>query len=273
MSDLPARPQEAWADGEAYERYVGRWSRLVARAFLEWLSVPAGRQWLDVGCGTGSLVRTILEDTAPSRIKGVDKSDGFIGLARQTIRDERASFDVGDAQALPEESMIYDAVVSGLMLNFLPRPELAAGEMMRAVKPGGVVAAYVWDYAGRMDMMQHFWRAAVALDPSAASFQEGSRFALCQPEPLAGLFKSAGLDEVTVRAVDIDTVFDDFEDYWSPFLGGQGPAPAYAMSLNAERRAALRERIRSELPVAPNGSIPLMARAWAVRCVRPQTAG
>ena len=273
MSDLSARPQDAWANGEAYERYVGRWSRLVARDFVQRLAIPARRDWLDVGCGTGTLVRTILELAAPGRIKGIDKSDGFIGLARQTIRDDRVSLDVGDAQALPEELARYDAVVSGLMLNFLPKPELAAAEMMRVAKPGAVVAAYVWDYAGKMDIMRHFWEAAVALDPGAASFQEGSRFALCQPEPLAELFNAAGFEDVVVRAVDIDTVFQDFEDFWSPFLGGQGPAPAYAMSLSQERRVMLRERIRAELPVAADGSIPLMARAWAVRCVRPQALG
>jgi SAM-dependent methyltransferase len=271
MSDLPARPDDAWANGEAYERYVGRWSRLVTREFLQWLAVPARRVWLDVGCGTGSLVRTILEDAAPTRIKGVDKSEGFIGLARQMILDHRVSFAVGDAQVLPEESASYDAVVSGLVLNFVPKPELAAAEMIRVARPGAVVGAYVWDYAGRMDLMRRFWDAAVALDPAAADFQEGSRFPLCRPEPLEELFSSVGFEDVAVRAVDVATVFKDFEDYWLPFLGGQGPAPAYAISLNEERRAALRERIRLELPIAPDGSIPLMARAWAVRCARPRS--
>ena len=130
--------------------------------------------------------------------------------------------------------MSYDAVVSGLVLNFLPKPELAAGEMMRVAKPGAVVGAYVWDYAGKMDLMRYFWDSAVALDPGAARFQEGSRFTLCKPEPLAELFSGAGFEDVSVRAVDIDSVFENFDDYWSPFLGGQGPAPAYAMSLSVE---------------------------------------
>ena len=171
------------------------------------------------------------------------------------------------------KSARYDAVVSGLVLNFIPKPELATAEMMRVAKPGAVIGAYVWDYAGKMDMMQHFWEAAAALDPGAASFQEGSRFPLCKPEPLTDLFQSAGFEDVVVRAVDIATLFRDFDDYWSPFLEGQGPAPSYAMSLSAEQRAALRERIRSALPVAPDGSIPLMARAWAVRSVRPPARG
>ncbi len=249
----------------------GRWSRLVAREFLEWLAVPGGGDWLDVGCGTGTLVQAILASGSPRTIKGIDLSDGFIAHARARIPDARVSFDVGSAEALPADTAAYDAVISGLMLNFVPKPELAAREMMRVAKPGAVVGIYVWDYAGKMEFMRYFWDSAAALDPQAASIQEGSRFPLCKPEPLAELFNGVGFDEVAVRAIDVATVFKDFEDLWSPFLGGQGPAPSYVMSLDAEMRAALRERIRVELPIAPDGSIPLVARAWAVRCARPAT--
>jgi hypothetical protein len=140
--------------------------------------------------------------------------------------------------------------------------------MARAAKPKSVVAAYVWDYAGKMQMMRHFWNAAAALDPAARDLDEGRRFPICQPEPLRELFQNAGLREVEVRSIDIAADFRDFVDYWSPFLGGQGPAPGYAMSLSDERRAALRERIRAGLPFALDGSIPLVARAWAVRGFR-----
>ena len=140
--------------------------------------------------------------------------------------------------------------------------------MARAAKPGSVVAAYVWDYAGKMQLMRHFWNAAAALDPAAYDLDEGRRFPICQPEPLRELFQSAGLRHVEVRPIDIATDFQDFDDYWSPFLGGQGPAPGYAQSLSDERRAALRERIRAGLPFALDGSIPLVARAWAVRGFR-----
>ena len=132
-------------------------------------------------------------------------------------------------------------------------------------RPGGTVAAYVWDYAGKMELMRYFWDAAVTLDPTALEFDEGRRFPICQPTPLAALFESVGLQKVEVRPIDISTHFRDFDDYWSPFLGGQGPAPGYAMSLSEERRGALRERIRSNLPIAKDESIPLAARAWAVR--------
>jgi SAM-dependent methyltransferase len=264
-----SRPQNIWASGAAYEPYVGRWSRLVAREFLAWLAVPRGARWLDVGCGTGALAQTILEKASPAAVKGIDPSAGFVGYAREQTKDKRADFAVGDAQALPEESGSYDAVVSGLVLNFVPKPELALSEMSRVTRPGGKVAAYVWDYSGEMQMMRHFWSAAIALSPDAEKLAEGLRFTLCAPEPLGNLFHQAGLQGVEVRAIDAPTVFKDFDDYWTPFLGGQGPAPSYTMSLSEEKRSELRDYIRSHLPIATDGSIHLIARAWAVRGVKP----
>ena len=269
MSDRDShrRSAEAWDSGEAYEPYVGRWSRLVARDFLGWLDVPAGRRWLDVGCGTGALSRTILDLAQPATVHGVDPAERYVAYARERIADPRARFEVGDARALPVAAGAFDAVVSGLVLNFVPAADQASAveEMGRVARPGGTVAAYVWDYAGDMQLMRHFWDAAVALDPAARELDEGRRFPLCQPDPLATLFREAGLIDVQVRAVDVPTVFRDFDDYWSPFLGGQAPALGYAISLSEDRRATLRERIRSRLPFAPDGSIHLTARAWAVR--------
>jgi SAM-dependent methyltransferase len=263
-----SRPKEAWASGEAYEPYVGRWSRPVARQFVAWLAVPPGRLWLDVGCGTGSLTETLLQVAAPRAVTGIDAAQAYLDFARAKITDRRAAFQLGDAQALPVETAAYHAVVSGLALNFVPRPEQAVAELARAARPGGLVAAYVWDYAGKMQFMRHFWNIAAALDPAAADLDEGRRFPLCNPGPLADLFQSAGLSGVEVQPIDIWTVFADFADYWSPFLGSQGPAPSYVMSLSEAARTALRERLRASLPFALDGSIPLMARAWAVRGVR-----
>ena len=254
-----------WAVGDVYEAYVGRWSRRVAQAFLPWLQVPAGRQWLDVGCGTGALTATVLSVADPAQVIGVDTSEGFLATARAQITDPRATFRTGDAQALPLPDRSFDAVVSGLALNFVPDPACAASELARVATPGGVVAAYVWDYVGGMGMMRYFWDAATALDPAAERLAEGSRFALCQPEPLCQLWGAAGLDDVAVRAIEVSTVFGDFDDYWGPFLGGQGPAPSYAMSLTEDRRGELRDLLRTRLPSDPDGSIPLTARAWAIR--------
>jgi SAM-dependent methyltransferase len=262
------RPPDAWASGAAYEPYIGRWSRLVARDFLKWLAVAPASHWLDIGCGTGALSRTILHEAAPDRVKAIDRSAGYIAYGREQVQDKRVFFEVGDAQALQDGDAGFDAVVSGLVLNFIPQPATAVGEMARVVKPGGSVAAYVWDYAGKMQLLRHFWNAAAALDPDAFDLDEGRRFPLCQPVPLVELFQSAGLQQVEVRAIDIATDFKDFDDYWLPFLGGQGPAPTYAMSLSEDRRVALCERIRASLPFTLDGSIPLVARAWAVRGVR-----
>jgi SAM-dependent methyltransferase len=267
---MTGKRKDTWAAGKLYEPYVGRWSRLVAREFLAWVRSPPNLDWLDVGCGTGALTEIILQHARPRCVKGLDPSTGFVEHARARITDPRATFDVADAQLLPLESACADVAVAGLVLNFVPEPSLAVREMARTTRPGGVVAAYVWDYAGKMQLMRYFWDAAVELDRAAFELDEGRRFPLCQPNPLTGLFTQAGLHEVQVRSIDIPTRFRDFDDYWSPFLGGQAPAPGYAMSLNEERRASLRERIRAKLPIAGDGSIDLIARAWAIRGRTPR---
>jgi SAM-dependent methyltransferase len=201
-------------------------------------------------------------------VKGIDRSEGYAEFARDKINHSQAEFEVGDAQALPVESEMYDVAVSGLVLNFVPQPDQMLAEMRRAVGQKGVVALYVWDYAGKMQLMRHFWNAASALDPAAQALDEGRRFPICSPDALTKLFQDAGLAEIETRPIDISTDFKDFDDYWAPFLGGQGPAPGYAMSLSEERRAQLRERLYNSLPFALDGSIPLVARAWAVRGVK-----
>ncbi len=256
---------EAWSAGDRYEPYVGRWSRLVAHSFLSWLERPADLCWLDVGCGTGALTETILERCAPRRVEGIDASPAFVEHARAHVADARAGFDIADARRLPFDVPSFDVVVSALMLNFVPEPQAAVAEMVRVARPDAVVAAYVWDYARGMRMMRVFWDAAIQLDADAQALDEGSRFPLCSAQGLEALFVRAGLVDLQVRAIDVPTRFRDFDDYWSPFLGGQGPAPTYTMSLDEVRRDALRERIRATLPVNTDGSIELEARAWAVR--------
>jgi SAM-dependent methyltransferase len=268
MNGDNAQTRDAWASGDAYEPYVGRWSRVVAREFLTWLGVLPRSRWLDVGSGTGALTQTILQLTEPASVQGIDRSPAYVAFAREQVCDDRVRFEVGNAHALPVESGGYDAVVSGLMLNFVPQPEAAVAEMARATRMDGVVALYVWDYAGKMQFMRHFWDAAVALNPGARELDEGLRFPICQPDLLAEHFRLAGLAGVDARALDVATVFKDFDDYWRPFLGGQGPAPGYVMSLAEADRLALREHLRASLPIAADGSIPLIARAWAVRGVR-----
>lgn len=259
------RASDVWAIGAAYESYVGRWSRPVARELLRWVRVPPSSRWLDVGCGPGTLVETIVEHASPRVVLGIDRSKGFVGHARARATDARIGFQVGDAQALPVADGTFDAVVSGLVLNFVPEPARMVAEMVRAGRPGSTIALYVWDYAAGMELLRCFWDAAKALDPAAAALDEAVRFPGCAPAPLEALFTATGLSGVATRAIDVQTRFRDLDDLWSPFLGGQGPAPAYAVSLPEGRRAALREAIRASLPIAGDGSIPLAARAWAVR--------
>jgi SAM-dependent methyltransferase len=258
-----------WASGDAYEPYVGRWSRLVAREFVQWLARPPGGAWLDVGCGTGALTEAILTRCAPSRVAALDRSVSYVEYARRRSNDPRLVVAVADAERLPCADAAFDASVSGLVLNFVERPQVAIAEMAWVVREGGTVAAYVWDYTGAMELMRYFWDAAVALDRGAEALDEGRRFALCRPDPLAALLRGAGLRDVEVRAIVVPTFFRSFDEYWTPFLGGQGPAPAYAMALSPERRAALRERVRARLPIGPDGAIRLSARAWAARGGRP----
>lgn len=216
-----------------------------------------------MGCGTGALSEAVLDSVSPAAVVGIDSSASYVADARTQLTDRRARFMVADARRLPAAARI-DAVVSGLVLNFVPDPAQAVREMARVARAGARVAAYVWDYAGRMELIRCFWDAAAACDPSAVELDEGRRFRLCQPEPLARLFEDAGLVEVDTYSIDVPTRFRDFDDYWTPFLGGQGPAPAYATALPAPQRAALREELRARLPVAAAGSISLIVRAWAV---------
>jgi len=258
------RVGDTWERGSSYERYVGRWSRQVAPAFLAWLDLPARLRWVDVGCGTGALCAAIVDHCAPASVAGVEPSEGFRASAAANLAD-RATILPGSATELPLPDASVDAVVSALALNFVPDPAAGLVEMRRVTRAGGAIAAYVWDYAGKIEFLRAFWDAAVALDPSAAAADEGARFPLCRPEPLRALFESARLSRVAVTALDVPTPFADFEDFWQPFLGGQGPAPAYAMALEEPARARLREAVRARLPVAADGSIALIARAWAVR--------
>ena len=255
---------DAWERGSPYEWYVGRWSRRVAPLFLSWLSVPAGRRWLDVGCGTGALCAAIVDRCSPASVAGVEPSEGFLQTAKENLGD-RVALHLGSATAIPFGDASVDVVVSGLVLNFVPDQRAAVAEMARVTGRGGTIGAYVWDYAGKMEIVRFFWDAAVELNPDAAKMDQGIRFPLCRPEALERLFADAGLQGVEVKPIDIPTPFPNFDDYWQPFLGGQGPAPAYAMSLDETARARLRDRIRGRLPIAADGSISLTARAWATR--------
>lgn len=244
---------------------MGRWSNLVARKFLNWLAVSPGSIWLDVGCGTGSLTKLILETSQPKKVFSIDSSGVFINHAKQLIADPRVIFQVGMAQALELKSNSVDAVVSGIMLNFVPQPEPAVAEMIRVAKPGGTIGIFLWDYAEGMEMLRYFWDAAIELNNGAKEYDEGIRFPLCKEGQLESLVEKIGLKKVEAMPIEVKTKFKNFDDYWMPFLGNVGPAPSYVMILGEKARQNLKNKLRETLPVEEDGSISLVARVWAVK--------
>lgn len=262
-------PNDRWVAGDAYEAYMGRWSRRLAGAFVEWLKPARSANWLELGCGTGALTSAILDRCEPASIVACDQSAPFVEHARAHVADLRASFIVAGADALPHRDGGFDVAVSGLVLNFLPNPSGTVASIRERLRTGGTVAAYVWDYAHGMEFLRLFWDEAAAMDPGAATLDEGKRFPLCETAALASLFGSGGLTQVETQALEIPTDFMTFDDYWSPFLRGTGPAPGYVASLDAHNRELLRARLERRLPAGPDGRISLRARAWAVRGTSP----
>lgn len=254
-----------WAAGDAYEAYMGRWSRPLARRFVGWLGPERGARWLDVGCGTGALTSAICDLADPASVLACDPSPAFLDHARKGISGDRVSFVVAGADDLPDNGAPMDYVVSGLALNFFPDPGRALAGMSRRLRYRGTVAACVWDYAEGMEFLRRFWDEAVALDPASAVLDEGRRFPLCKPDALHALFAEAGLRDVATEGLEVPTRFQSVGDFWLPFQWGTGPAPSYAASLTPERQDLLRRRLAERLELAADGSIRLKARAWAVR--------
>ena len=260
MNETP----DGWIAGDAYEVFMGRWSREVAKEFVHWLSPPASWSWLEVGCGTGALTQAICNNAYPASIVAVDPSQQFVSFASRSLSNPAVRLLMAGVDELPGSVDGFDAVVSGLVLNFLSSPAEALRSMLSRLKPGGMLAAYVWDYAEGMHFLRIFWETAVELDPAAADLDERKRFPICHPDALVGLLQGAGLDLVTAGALEIDTPFPDFNNYWAPFLGGTGPAPSYVGSLHPTAREQLRLRLKQRLNPAGDSSILLTARAWAV---------
>jgi SAM-dependent methyltransferase len=256
---------DTWKSAKSYDDYMGRWSRLVASRFLAWLDIPAKRTWLDVGCGTGALTQAILSTADPESVKAIDPSETFVAYARSQTADKRASYMRGGIEDIDAGTEKFDVIVSGLVLNFMPRPLDGLGLMKRAANNEGTIAAYVWDYSGSMQLLSYFWDTVAELDRERAALHEGRRFAICEPNALTELFDGAGLDNIDVTGIEIPTVFRNFDDYWQPFTWGQGPTGSYCSSLSEQQRQALKDNLRAKLPTEADGSISLTARAWAIR--------
>jgi ubiquinone/menaquinone biosynthesis C-methylase UbiE len=256
--------KDAWQSGDPYEYFMGRWSNLVAEPFIDWLASPVELKWLDVGCGSGALSEAIINKCNPVEVIAIDQSDGFVKTAQKRLGN-KARCRVGNALSLPLNDASVNNSVSGLVLNFVPEPSKLLSEMKRVTCDGGKVGVYIWDYAGKMEFLNQFWDAAVELDTKASSLHEGSRFPGSNAEGLEQLFNQAGFKKITVTPIDINTDFKNFDDYWSPFLGGQGPAPSYVTTLDEAEREKLRNSLYERLPLKEDGRIPMVARAWAAK--------
>ena len=260
---------------QAYERFMGRWSRGLAPLFVRFAGVRDGDTVLDVGSGTGALTAAVAKMAPSSRIVGIDPAAPYVALAQSSFgfaQDEGSrhgsaliQFEAGDAQQMRFDNAVFDRTLSLLVVNFIPDVRKALGEMKRVTKSRGTIAAAVWDYGEGMEMLRVFWDEAVALAPAAAVKDERN-MPLCRRGDLAALWREQGLQDVVEEGLIVETRFASFDDFWTPFLEGQGPAGAFAASLSAEDREALRLRLLKRLLGAgPDKPIVMHARAWAVR--------
>jgi SAM-dependent methyltransferase len=273
---MPVNPQrdratqlpEMFAEGDVYERFMGRWSRLLAPLLLRFASVGEANSLLDVGSGTGALASAAA--AIPSvRVTSVDPSRAFVEHARQRTSCDNVRFEVGDAQALSFSDATFDRTLALLVMNFVPDPAAAVREMIRVTRPGGIVAAAVWDYGDGMEMLRVFWDEAVELAPEVAARDE-RHMPLSRAGELGVLWRAEGLRDVSEKPLTVALEFASFDDYWQPFLGGQGPPGGYTALLSDAARQALQSRLRGRLSRGGQDSaFTLRARAWAVSGVVP----
>ena len=264
------RQPNMFGDAEAYDQFMGRWSRLVAPRLVDFTNLPERGRMLDVGSGTGSLAFAIAEGKRRARVLGIDPSQEYVAYAmsRNPFPD-RASFEVGDAQQLHFPDASFDAALSLLVFNFIPDPKKALLELRRVTKPGGKLSAAVWDYGAGMRMLRTFWDAAVHIDPGAEKLDE-KRMPLCRAGELAALWRQGGLENVREQSIDISMRFESLADYWDPFLLGQGPAGSYVRRLDRDKLQALRNEVKLRLRLsAENKPLVLPARVWSVRGIVP----
>lgn len=269
LSDASGGQDSIFSEAQAYERFMGRWSRSLAPLFVRFAGVRDGDTVLDIGSGTGALTAAAAKMAPSSRIVGIDPAASYVALAQSQHGSTLVHFEVGDAQQMRFDNAMFDHTLSLLVVNFIPDVRKALGEMKRVTKSKGTVAAAVWDYGEGMEMLRAFWDEAVALTPANGKKDERN-MPLCRRGDLAALWREQGLQEVVEEGLTIETRFASFDDFWTPFLEKQGPAGAYAASLSAEDREALRLRLRGRLlGPGPDKAIVMHARAWVVRGTIP----
>ena len=248
-------------DGAAYERYMGKWSQLVADEFLNWLAPASGLRWLDIGCGNGAFTEIIVARCAPSAVDGIDPSEGQLAFARQRPAARVATFQQGDAMALPFADNTFDVAVMPLVIFFVPEPPKGVAEMARVVRPGGIVCAYAWDMPGGGFPYQalHDEMRALSVEIPSAPHNDVSRI-----EALRGLWTNAGLQDLETRQITVQRTFADFDDYWSTIRGGPSVGRKLA-AMKPEDLAILSARMRVRLPHDSAGRITYTARANAIQ--------
>jgi SAM-dependent methyltransferase len=238
----------------AYDRFMGRYSRELAPQLADLAGVTAGQSVLDVGCGPGALTAELVARLGPAAVVAVDPSPSFVAATRE--RNPEVDVRQAAAEALPFGDGAFDAALAQLVVHFMADPVAGLREMARVTRPGGVVAACVWDHAGEQSPLTVFWRAARSLDPSA---HDESDLAGARAGHLAELFAAAGLEEVRATALGVSVRHESFEEWWEPFTLGVGPAGGYVAALDPARRDAVRERCRELFGPPP---ITIAARAW-----------
>jgi SAM-dependent methyltransferase len=259
-----------FANAVAYEQFMGRWSRLLAPQFLEFAGIPDGWHVLDVGSGTGSLAVEIAAQRPHCQMVGVEPCEDYVAYAKTRDPNGTVQFKVGNAQQLPFADAEFDASLSLLVFNFIPHPRKALAELQRVTRPGGRICAAIWDYGDRMQMLRAFWDTATELDVNAALDDE-KNMDLCRYGELSALWREGGLANVDEQPLEITMQFGSFDDFWQPFLAGQGPAGAYVGRLAPERKIALRDQIKRLLPeAAQQCAFELRSCAWAVRGSKPR---
>jgi SAM-dependent methyltransferase len=244
----------------AYDAFMGRYADRLAPVLIGFAGIQPGEAVVDVGCGPGALTETLAAQIGTERLAAVDPSEPFAAATAERVPG--ADVRVGAAESLPWPDDTFDAALAQLVVNFMSDADAGVAEMQRVVRPDGTVAACTWDYGGGMKMLRTFWDATLALDPEAPDEARGMRFQV--EGDLHRAWTDAGLRGVETGALVVEVAYRDFDDFWTPFTGGVGPAGAYAMSLDEDRRQALREECRRRLG-NPDGPFDLSATAWAVK--------
>jgi len=257
------------SDGAAYELFLGRWTKMLAPCLLDFADFPTDGALLDVGTGTGSLAGAMVARWPSRRVVGVDIAEPYIEYARAHVKGP--AFETGDAGSLRFPDGAFAGTAAQLVLNFVPNAQAAVHEMRRVTRRGGTLVAAVWDFRGGLVYQRMFWDTAAGLDPQAGAVRDRLfSGALALPDGLPQLFRAAGLADVRRASITVRMDYAEFDDFWQPMLGGQGPVGTYVASLAGDMRQRIEQAVRlAYCSGAPDGERSLTATAWAVRATAP----